>query len=147
VSILQRQLGKRPSLMPAERVALVLSSLHLARHRLLGSLMVVAPATVVGWHRRIATRRICFWNVTTSPDEAWVAQQFRNLSVVSEDLPTQLIRGRDSKYSSHADALLDDPTPSFSSSRPTSSATTSSRSSLHATQPDYPRESRQSAAP
>jgi transposase InsO family protein len=37
-----------------------------------------------------------------------VAQQFRNLSVVSEDLPSHLIHDRDSKYTLHADALLDD---------------------------------------
>ena len=223
VSMLQRQLGKRPSLMPAERLALVLSSLHLARRRLLGALMIVKPATVVGWHRQIAarrwallsrrrpgrprsitpemdqlvlrlarenlrwgytkiagemrklgfsrfgrstaarilkrhgltparhhgtglswseflghygrfiwasdfltvttatlrtyyviffleigTRRIMHWNVSTSPDEAWVAQQFRNLSVVSDDLPRYLIHDRDSKYTLHADSLLDD---------------------------------------
>jgi putative transposase len=223
VSISQRQLGTWPSLMPAERLALVLSSLHLARHRVLGALMIVTPATVVGWHRQIAarrwallsrrkpgrprsialemeqlvlrlarenprwgytkiagemrklgfprfgrstaarilkrhgltpvrrhrgglgwfdffahygrfiwasdfctvttatlrtyyviffleiaTRRICVWNVTASPDEAWVAQQFRNLSVVADDLPTYLIHDRDSKYTLHADSLLED---------------------------------------
>ena len=56
LSIMQRQLGERPSLMPAERLALVLSSFHLARHRLLGTIMIVTPATVVGWHRKIAAR-------------------------------------------------------------------------------------------
>ncbi|HUW12600.1 MAG TPA: integrase core domain-containing protein [Anaerolineae bacterium] len=225
LSIMQRRLGKRPSLVPAERLALVLSSLHLARHRLLGAMMIVTPATVVGWHRKIvarhwtllsgrkpgrprsitpemkqlvlriarenrrwgytkiagemrklgfsrfgrstvarilkrhgltparrrgvglswvkffahygrfiwasdyltvttatlrtyyvifflffldiATRRIVFWNVSISPDEAWVAQQFRNLSVVNDELPRYLIQDRDSKYTLHADSLLE----------------------------------------
>jgi len=56
----------------------------------------------------IATRRICFWNVTALPDEAWVAQQFRNLSIVTNDLRTYLIHDRDSKYTLHADSLLED---------------------------------------
>jgi transposase InsO family protein len=36
-----------------------------------------------------------------------VAQQFRNLSVVSDDLPRYLIHDRDSKYTRHADTLLE----------------------------------------
>jgi len=54
----------------------------------------------------ISTRRIRFWNVSASPDGAWVAQQFRNLSVVSDDLPRYLIHDRDDKFTAHADALL-----------------------------------------
>jgi transposase InsO family protein len=223
LGIMQRQLGRRPSLVPAERLALVLSSLRLSRRRLLGGVMIVTPATVVGWHRAIvrrhwrllsrrkpgrppeitpqmerlvlriarenrwmgytkiagemrrlgfsrsgrssvarilhqhgltpeirrvgglgwlqffahygrfiwasdyltvttatlrtyyviffldiATRRIVFWNVSTSPDEAWVAQQFRNLSVVNDELPRYLIHDRDSKYTRRADSLLED---------------------------------------
>ena len=56
----------------------------------------------------IGTRRIIHWNVSTSPDEAWVAQQFRNLSVVTDELPRYLIHDRDSKYTRHADSLLED---------------------------------------
>ena len=56
----------------------------------------------------IATRRICFWNVSTFPDEVWVSQQFRNLSVVSDDFPRYLIHDRDSKYTRYADSLLED---------------------------------------
>ncbi len=55
----------------------------------------------------IGTRRIIHWNVSTFPDEAWVAQQFRNLSVVSDDLPRYLLHDRDSKYTRRADALLE----------------------------------------
>ena len=54
----------------------------------------------------IGTRRIQFWNVSESPDGDWVAQQFRNLSVVSEELPEYLIRDRDDKLTVRADALL-----------------------------------------
>jgi hypothetical protein len=37
-----------------------------------------------------------------------VAQQFRNLSLVSEEVPRYLIHDRDSKYTLHADSLLED---------------------------------------
>jgi len=223
VLVLQRELGRRPSLVKAERLALVLSGLLLARRRLREAILIVKPETLVGWHRAIvrrhwrllsrrkpgrppeitpemeqlvlriarenrwmgygkiagemrklgfprfgrtsvkrilnqhgltpesrhstglswleffshygrfawasdyltvttaslrtyyviffldiATRRICFWNVSTSPDESWVAQQFRNLSIVSDDLPKYLLHDRDDKYPRSADALLED---------------------------------------
>ena len=222
VLILQRQLGKRPSLVPVERLALVLSGLLLGKQKLTEALMIVKPETLVGWHRaivrrhwrllsrkkpgrppeitpemeqsvlriarenrwmgygkiagemrklgfvrfgrssvarilkkhgltperqhsfglgwlqflchygrfiwasdfctvttatlttyyvvfflEIGTRRIIHWNVSTSPDEAWVAQQFRNLSVVNDDVPRYLIHDRDSKYTQYADSLLE----------------------------------------
>jgi len=215
VLILQRQLGKRPTLAPSERLALVLSSLLLGKEKLREALLIVRPETLVGWHRRlvsrrkpgrppeitpemeqlvlriarenrwmgygkiagemrklgfahfgrssvarilrkhglaperrrnlglgwlpflahygqfiwasdfatvttatlttyyvvffleIGTRRIIHWNASTSPDEAWVTQQFRNLSVVSDDLPRYLIHDRDSKYTRQADSLLE----------------------------------------
>lgn len=223
VLVLQRQLGKRPSLVKGERMALVLSGLLLATKRLGEVLLIVKPETLVAWHRaivrrhwrllsrkkpgrppeitsemeqlvlriarenrwmgygkiagemrklgfprfgrtsvkrilnqhgltpesrrstglswleflshygrfawasdyltvttaslrtyyvtfflEIATRRICFWNVSTSPDEAWVTQQFRNLSIVSDDLPRYLIHDRDDKYPRSADSLMED---------------------------------------
>jgi hypothetical protein len=223
VLVLQRQLGKQPSLMKGERLALVLSGLLLAKERLGEALLIVKPETLVGWHRaivrrhwrllssrkpgrppeitpqmeqlvlriarenrwmgygkiagemgklgysrfgrtsvkrilkqhgvtperrhsfglgwlqflshygqfiwasdfatvttatlqtyylvfflEIGTRRIIHCNVSTSPDEDWVAQQFRNLSVLSDKLPTYLIHDRDSKYTRHADSLLED---------------------------------------
>ena len=222
VLILQRQLGKRPSLVPVERLALVLSSLLLARERLGEAVRIVKPETLVGWHRQIVrrhwtfrsrrrpgrpveitpemeslvlrmarvtppmgygkiagetrklgfarfgrtsvarilskhgltperhrggglswlkslghygqfiwasdfctvttatlktyyviffleigTRKILRCNISTWPDEAWVAQQFRNLSVVSEDLPRYLIHDRDGKYPRSADSLVE----------------------------------------
>jgi putative transposase len=55
----------------------------------------------------IGTRRIIHWNVSTSPDEAWAAQQFRNLSAVNDDLPRYLIHDRDRKYARHADTPLE----------------------------------------
>ena len=56
VLILQRQLGKRPSLVPTERLALVLSSLLLGKERLREALLVVKPEALVGWHRAIVRR-------------------------------------------------------------------------------------------
>ena len=56
----------------------------------------------------IGTRRILHWNVSLSPDEVWVSQQFRNLSVVNEELPRYLIHDRDEKYTRYADSLLED---------------------------------------
>jgi transposase InsO family protein len=56
----------------------------------------------------IGTRRIIHWNASASPNEAWVAQQFRNLSALSDDLPEYLIHDRDSEYTRHADSLLED---------------------------------------
>ena len=54
----------------------------------------------------ISTRRIVHWNVSEHPDGQWVAQQFRNLSIVHEDMPRHLIHDRDSKFTAHADHLL-----------------------------------------
>jgi len=56
VLVLQRQLGKQPSLVNGERLALVLSGLVLARKRLGEALMIVKPETLVGWHRAIVQR-------------------------------------------------------------------------------------------
>ena len=219
VLILQRQLGKRPRLRRGERLALLLTCLRMKKQRLLSSLLIVKPDTVVGWHRQIVrwhwtfkkkrkpgrppidpeaerlvvqiaqdnlrwgytkiagevrklgfasigrstverilkrhglaprphhgglswadflghygqfiwacdfftvttatlrtyyvlffieigTRRIVHWNVSQHPDGDWVAQQFRNLSVLRDDLPRYLIHDRDSKFTAHADELL-----------------------------------------
>ncbi|GAF87431.1 unnamed protein product [marine sediment metagenome] len=54
--ILQRQLGRRPSLVASERLALVLSSLLLGKKKLTDALMVVKPDTLAGWHRAIMRR-------------------------------------------------------------------------------------------
>ena len=54
--ILQRQLGKRPSLVAIERLAPVLSSLLLGEEKLRETLLVVKPETLVGWHRAIVRR-------------------------------------------------------------------------------------------
>jgi len=60
VLILQRQLGKRPSLAKGERLALVLSSLLVAKQRVTGALLIVKPETLVGWHRAIVRRHWTF---------------------------------------------------------------------------------------
>ena len=54
----------------------------------------------------ISTRRIVYRNVSEHPDGNWVAQQFRNLAVMHDDLPRHLIHDRDSKFTAHADELL-----------------------------------------
>jgi len=54
----------------------------------------------------IGTRRIVFWNVCEHSDGPWVAQQFRNLSIVHDQLPHHLLHDRDSKFVAHADGLL-----------------------------------------
>ena len=56
VLVLQRELGRRPSLVKAERIALVLSGLLLARRRLREAILIVKPETLVGWHRAIVRR-------------------------------------------------------------------------------------------
>jgi len=56
VLVLQRQLGKRPSLVPGERLALVLSSRLLGKAKLKEALLIVKPETLVGWHRAIVRR-------------------------------------------------------------------------------------------
>jgi transposase InsO family protein len=220
VRILQRQAAKRPQLTRGERLALLLACLGMKKRQLLDSLLIVRPATLVGWHREIvrrrwtfrcrrrpgrpkidpaaeqlalriarenprmgytkiagemrklgfanfgrstvgrilrrhglaprpnrraelswrqflghyrhfvwacdfftvttatlktyyvlffieiATRRISFWNVSTSPDRQWVAQEFRNLAVVCDESPRFLIHDRDDKFTAHADGLL-----------------------------------------
>jgi transposase InsO family protein len=54
----------------------------------------------------IGSRRIVFWNVSEAPDGVWIAQQFRNLSAVEDELPRYLLHDRDSKFTTHGDALL-----------------------------------------
>jgi hypothetical protein len=63
VLILQRQLGKRPSLVPIERLSLVLSSLLLGKQKLTEALMIVKPETLIGWHRAIVRRH---WRLLSS---------------------------------------------------------------------------------
>jgi transposase InsO family protein len=220
VLILQRQVGKRPSLNRIERLGLVLSGLPLVRRKLADAIMIVRPATLVDWHREIVhrhwtfhsprrpgrpkvpaeaeqlvlqiarenprmgygriagemrklgfrrfgrstvvrilkkhgitrdparrqemgwatflkhyqqfiwagdfftvttatlrtyyvlffiemgTRRIRFWNVSESPDGLWVARQFRNLSVVNDELPKYVLHDRDDKFTAAADSVL-----------------------------------------
>jgi len=60
VLILQRQLGRRPRLMRAERLALLLTCLRMKRQQLLSSLLIVKPATLVGWHRQTVRRHWTF---------------------------------------------------------------------------------------
>ena len=56
VLILRRQLGKRPRLMRPEKLTLILTCLRMRRQPLLDALLIVKPATLVGWHRQIVRR-------------------------------------------------------------------------------------------
>ncbi len=58
--ILQRQLGKRPRLMRTERLALLLTCLRMKKQQLLDTVLIVKPATLVGWHRQIVRRHWTF---------------------------------------------------------------------------------------
>ena len=53
VLILRRQLGERPRFVRTERLALVLTCLRMRKRQLLNTLLIVEPATLVGWHRQI----------------------------------------------------------------------------------------------
>lgn len=57
VLVLQGQLGKRPSLMSSERLALVPSSLLLGKEKLREARLIVKPETLVGWYRAIVRRQ------------------------------------------------------------------------------------------
>ena len=221
VLILQRQLGKRSRLSRAEKLALLFTCVRMKQKQLLDCLMIIKPATLVGWHRQIvrhhwtfqpkhrpgrprtdpqaeqlvlrlarensgwgrgkiagemrklgfarfgrstvqrilerhdlwprprqgglswhdflghygrfiwacdfctvttanlrtyyvlffieiSRRRIKFWNVSDSPDGAWTAQQFRNLSVLDGEPPRYLLHDRGSKFTAPGDARLSD---------------------------------------
>ena len=56
VLILQRQLGKGPRQSQAEKLALLLVSVKMRRQQLLNALMIVEPATLIGWQRQIVRR-------------------------------------------------------------------------------------------
>jgi putative transposase len=43
-----------------------------------------------------------------SPDGAWTAPQFRNLSLLDEEPPRYLLHDHDSKFTAHREALLGD---------------------------------------
>ena len=60
ILVLQRQLGKRAHLTRAEKLALLLVSLKMRRQQLLNSLMIVEPATLLGWRRQIVLHHWTF---------------------------------------------------------------------------------------
>ena len=60
VLILRRQLGKRPRLTRPEKLTLILTCLRMKSQQLLNALLVVKPATLVGWHREIVRRHWTF---------------------------------------------------------------------------------------
>jgi len=60
VLIPQRRLGKRPRLSRSERLALLLACLRMRKQQVLNALLIVKPATLVGWHRQIVRRHWTF---------------------------------------------------------------------------------------
>ena len=60
VITLRRQLGKRPRLSRAEKLALLLTCVRMKQTRLLDCLMIIRPATLVRWHRQIVRHHWTF---------------------------------------------------------------------------------------
>jgi hypothetical protein len=60
VLIFQRQLGKRPRLSRAEKLALLLTCARMKPAQLLDCLMAIKPATLIGWHRQIVRHHWTF---------------------------------------------------------------------------------------
>lgn len=57
VLVLRRQLGKRPQLSHGDRLALVLTCMETTKQRIADALLILRPATLVGWHRAILRPR------------------------------------------------------------------------------------------
>jgi hypothetical protein len=60
VLTIQRQLGKRPRLLRADKLALPVACFQMKRQQLLSSLLIVKPDTVIGWHRQMVRRHWAF---------------------------------------------------------------------------------------
>ena len=60
VLVLQRRLGKRPRLTRGEKLTLLLACARMKWRQLLDCLMIIKPATLVGWHRQIVRRHWTF---------------------------------------------------------------------------------------
>ena len=54
----------------------------------------------------LGSRRLLHLNVTEHPTDAWIAQQFRNVIMVEEQAPKNLIRDRDKKFGAQLETLL-----------------------------------------
>ena len=55
----------------------------------------------------LGARRLLHVNVTEHPTDSWIAQQFRNVIMVEEQAPKNLIRDRDKKFGEQLETLLD----------------------------------------
>ena len=55
ILVLQRQID-RPKFTPTDRTILAVLSRAFERRRLDGVMLIVKPATVIGWHRRLVAR-------------------------------------------------------------------------------------------
>jgi transposase InsO family protein len=67
ILVLQRQV-ERPSFTPTDRTILAVLSRGFDRRRLVAVMLIVQPATVIGWHRRLVARH---W---TQPPQARVGR-------------------------------------------------------------------------
>ena len=87
VLVLQRQVA-RPQFTETDRTILAVLSAVFDRARLSRVLLIVQPATVIGWHRRLVARR---WTQPATPRRGRppVAAELRRLAVrIATDNPT-----------------------------------------------------------
>ena len=63
ILVLQRQID-RPRFTPTDRTILAVLSRAFDRHRLASVMLIVKPATVIGWHRRLVARH---WTQPSQP--------------------------------------------------------------------------------
>jgi transposase InsO family protein len=86
IIVLQRQID-RPSFTHTDRTVLALLSRAFDRRRLDRVMLIVKPATVIGWHRRLVffieidTRRVHLAGITTNPTGLRTTQAARNLTI------------------------------------------------------------------
>jgi hypothetical protein len=76
ILVLQRQL-ERPRFTPTDRAILAVLSRRFDRHRLVRVMLIVKPATVIGWHRRLVARRRPFNTTKTRSVSASAGRSIR----------------------------------------------------------------------
>ena len=85
--IVQRRVGKRLSLSRGEKLTLVLGSLGMKTRQLLDSLVLIKPATLVGWHREIVRRHWTF-PAGRRPGRPLISEEARRLVIrIARDNP------------------------------------------------------------
>jgi len=85
--IAQRRAGKRFCLSQGEKLTLLLGSLGMKTRRLLDSLVLIKPATLVGWHREIVRRHWTF-RAGRRPGRPPIPEEARRLLIrIARDNP------------------------------------------------------------